>query len=379
MAYTSQDDLINSISTDGKYVRVDMNKLSHPTSAAVAGEWSCLFGSAGNPQAGVLTGGTNRSLQILCDQQPGAPYTGGIVTPDTKTILGGSFGSAAVTTAPGMMVLVDMLGYYRASDLTLTGAQATINSTTFTALTFATDDTILHAAYDIASFSRVRLTTATTLPAGLALATDYFTVRLSATQSDLYPTFADAVALTNKVAITGAGTGVHTVTVLLSRVTTGANVDVFSVVTTLFGAGTPTVALTYTDAAGNTGNVTPTGAALPTNKTTAAVGLVPYSGTGSGKYGPYFPRATGDTGVRSIESINQSATQTSGAVAYVLAKTIASIPIAAVGVMSERDFVNQLPSLPKIEDGACLAWLFYNGAATPANSGFYGHLDIGWS
>lgn len=40
--------------------------------------------------------------------------------------------------------------------------------------------------------------------------------------------------------------------------------------------------------------------------------------------------------------------------------------------------MNQLPSLPEIEDGANLQWLLYSGAATPVNSSFFGHLDIAW-
>lgn len=379
MAYSSFDDYINKTSALGKIKRVKFNKASHPVTAAIAGEFSCLFHLAGAPTNGVLSGGTNRSFQSLCSQSIGAmlipgPMTGG----ETMTALEAACVSAAPTATPSTLHLVDLLGYYPANNLTLTGVQATLQSTTFTALTFAGDDTILHAAYDIASFSRVRLTSSGVLPAGLALATDYWTVRLSATQSDLYPSFADAVAGTNKVAITDAGTFVHTITVGLPRSVTGAGVEAFSTVTTVLGTGTPTVALTYTDHAGNLGNVTPTGLALPTYKGSSAVGLIPYSGTGAGKYNPYFPLAAGDGGIRSIESINQSVTQFSGAVAYCLAKELASLPMSALGVAGEREFLSMIPGLPTIEDGACLAWLLYNGAATPAASGFIGHVGIGW-
>ena len=380
MSYTSFDDYINKTSTLNKIKRVKFNKNSHPATAAVAGEFSCLFHLAGYPTNGVLSGvGTNRSFQSLCSQSIGALQIPGPMTGvETMTALELACVSAAATTMPSTLHLIDLLGFYPANDLTLTGAQVTINSVAFTALTFASDDTILHTGYDMASFTRVRFTTTTTLPAGLALATDYFTVRLSATQSDLYPTFADAVALTNKVAITSAGSGVHTVTAGLPRSTTGAGVDCFSTVASAFGAGTPTVQLTYTDHAGNAGNVTPVGNSLPINKTAAAVGLIPYSGTGTGKYNPYFPLAAGDDGIRSIQSINQNVTQTSGAVAYCLAKEIASLPMSAIGVSGEREFLSMIPSLPSIEDGACLAFLLYNGAATPAASGFIGHLGIGW-
>ena len=378
MSYTSFDDYINKTSTLNKVKRVKFNKASHPVSPAVAGEFSCLFHMAGAPTNGILSGGTNRSFQSLCSQSVGAmlipgPMTGG----ETMTALEAACVSAAATATPSVIHLVDLLGYYPANNLTLTGAQATIQGTTFTHLT--ADSRLLHAAYDIADFTRVVVSNSGgALPTGLVAATPYWTRRFSATQSDLYPSFADAVALTNKVTLSSAGTGTHTVTAGLPRSTTGAGVECFSTVTTLLGAGTPTVALTYTDHLGNLGNVTPTGLALPTHKTASPVGLIPCSGTGSGKFNPYFPLAAGDDGIRSIESINQSATQTSGAIAYCLAKEIASLPMSAVGVAGEREFMSMIPGLPTIEDGACLAWLLYNGAATPAASGFIGHVGIGW-
>lgn len=45
---------------------------------------------------------------------------------------------------------------------------------------------------------------------------------------------------------------------------------------------------------------------------------------------------------------------------------------------SAREFINQLPSMPRVYDGANLVWLLYHGAATPVNSAFYGHLELGW-
>ena len=252
--------------------------------------------------------------------------------------------------------------------------QATLNSTTFTA--DAGTDVITHAAYDIANLTRVRLTTTTTLPANLALATDYWTIRLSATTSYLASSLANAIA-SSFVNIGDAGTGTHTITPGLPRYTDGAGVQVFQTPTTVCGAATPNMRITYTDSAGNAGNVTPT--TLPVGKTAAAVGIVPYSGTGTGKYGPFMPLAAGDAGVRSIEQHNLSSSYVSGAMATVLCRPLLTLPMTTIGVAAERDLMNQLPSLPRVYDGACLAWLMYAGAATPVNSAFYGHLDFGWS
>jgi len=53
--------------------------------------------------------------------------------------------------------------------------------------------------------------------------------------------------------------------------------------------------------------------------------------------------------------------------------------MTTIGVACERDLLNQVPSLPRVYNGACLAWLMYAGAATPVNSSFYGHLDFAWA
>lgn len=373
MGFSSMDDFISEMTVSGKYVRNDWNKLTHAGSAAVAGEWACLFHSAGNPTNGVLTSGTNLSLQSLCSASTGAMYVGGPVAPDTKHVVTGSAGTASATATPSSAMLVDLLAFYPRNNLTVTGDVATLQATTFTADN--TTDIITHAAYDIASFSRVRLTTTTTLPAGLSLATDYWTVRQSATTSKLAASFADAIAGTT-IDFTTNGTGTHTVTVGLPRYTDGAGVQLFTTVTSVLGAGTPNMRVTYTNSAGVAGRLTP--GTLPISKASAAVGLLDVSGSGAGKYGPFYPLAGSDAGVRSIEQTNLSATHTSGALAYVLARPLMSLPMAALGVITERDLMNQFPSLPQIQDGACLAWLLFNGAATPVNSSFYGHIDVAW-
>jgi hypothetical protein len=69
---------------------------------------------------------------------------------------------------------------------------------------------------------------------------------------------------------------------------------------------------------------------------------------------------------------------TSGCLVLVLCKPLLTIPLTTVGVASERDLVNQLPSMPRIFDGANLQWLMYAGAATPVNTAYYGSIDVAW-
>lgn len=57
----------------------------------------------------------------------------------------------------------------------------------------------------------VQLTTSGTLPAGLALATDYYIRSIGSGTIKLYTTRADAIAGTNAVAFTDAGSGTHTI------------------------------------------------------------------------------------------------------------------------------------------------------------------------
>ena len=179
------------------------------------------------------------------------------------------------------------------------------------------------------------------------------------------------------VTTTGAQTLNNTVT--LPRYTNGAGVQAIVVPSTVMGAATPTITLGYTNSVGTASRATPSTPALPLGNTAAAVSSVVYSGTGSGKYGPFMPLANGDAGIRSVQSINLSASYVSGVLNLLLVKPLLTLPMTTIGVAAERDLLNQVPSLPKVYDGACLAWMMYAGAATPTNSPFYGHLDFAWS
>jgi len=293
--FTSVDDLVNEMTVNGKFHRTDWNKNTFSTTTQTAGMWYCLLRGAGNPSADTILGtGTNLAFQALTDTTSGANGLrhGGDVSPDTKHILNASAFSAAPTTMPAVLMLVDLLGFYPITSVTTTGDQALNN------------------------------------------------------------------------------------TVTLPRYTTGEGVQAFLTPSTVMGAGTPNIRLTYTDSDANAGNLTPD--TLPAGLTAAPVTSIPYSGTGAGKYGPFIPLANGDKGIRSVQQFNLSATYTSGVLNLVLCKPLLTLPMTTIGVASERDLLNQVPSLPQVQDGACLAWLMYAGAATPVNSAFYGHLDFIW-
>lgn len=159
------------------------------------------------------------------------------------------------------------------------------------------------------------------------------------------------------------------------RYTNGVGVRAGLVIVTTSGATAHNVNISYTDQDGNTGNTMPVTVACTASAITPHI---THSGTAANNYGPFLPLASGDTGIRSVQSITLSAASLAGTAALVLYKPIMTIPLTTVSVASERDFLNQIPSLPKIADGACLTWLYFTGAATAASTNFYGSLDMAW-
>lgn len=134
-------------------------------------------------------------------------------------------------------------------------------------------------------------------------------------------------------------------------------------------AGGPNLtAMTYTNQAGTTGKsigVTVGFAATP------VTGMVPHSGNAATRYAPFLPLAVGDTGIRNLEAFTLSggtAYTGSGQLVLHLVKPLWQIPIPASGILTERDFVNQLPSMPQIKDGACLRFLLFQTGATTNTS-----------
>jgi hypothetical protein len=136
--------------------------------------------------------------------------------------------------------------------------------------------------------------------------------------------------------------------------------------------------LVYTNSSQTGSRTTPT--VLPVGKTAASNSHIIYTGaTGAGKYNYAVPRASGDSGIAEINSIQNSVSYVSGSYTVALYKELARFPITTLGVAAERDFLNQLPSLPRIYDGAALYFVVGSGAATPANSAFSGNLDFVWN
>lgn len=70
-----------------------------------------------------------------------------------------------------------------------------------------------------------------------------------------------------------------------------------------------------------------------------------------------LPLAAGDTGVRSVETVNVGTAGTAGAVNVVLLRPLGFLPLSA-NAWTERDFLTMLPSLPRLYDGHTLGLAF---------------------
>jgi len=386
--FSSQDNIINALS-NGQSFRYDFNKSMNPTTAAIAGEFHMTARGNGNPGPDALFNtGTNLLFQGVTDTTTNAasiPHGGDVQPTYYKSLANISAFTAAATTAPCVGVLLDVIGFYYVSSVTTATAQATTNTLgygdTFTADAGTNELTwtsTTNRPSNILTGTRIQVSTTTTLPSPLVAATNYYVIKVTDSTCKLATSYANAIAGT-AIDITTAGTGTHTMTRLLPRYTNGAGVQaiIFNPNSVALGAATPNMSLGYTNSAQTASRATP--GVLPVGKTAASNQLVIYTGTGAGKYNYQMPLQAGDSGIAEINTIQNSVSYVSGAYCVALVKEIARVPITTLGVAAERDLVNQLPSLPRIYDGAALYWMVGSSTTTPANANFSGHITTIWN
>jgi len=143
------------------------------------------------------------------------------------------------------------------------------------------------------------------------------------------------------------------------------------------GANAPTMQVTYTNQEGTAGKVTLAGCV---STASAANGTILNSGNAANKYGPFLPLAAGDSGVKDIETVTWGGTaHASGTVAVLLCKPLGQpIPLPATGLYNIFDYVNTLPSLPRLRNGANLTAVVYNTSATTSGGTFFMSVDVAW-
>lgn len=164
-------------------------------------------------------------------------------------------------------------------------------------------------------------------------------------------------------------------TTTLTRNTSGVGLRAYLVTQTTTGATAHNVAISYTNQAGTTGRTLPVTVACTASAITPHI---THSGTAANNYGPFLPLASGDTGIRSVQSVTISAASGAGTAALVLCKPLIEIPITTASVYAERSLLDQLPSLPRIDDGACIVPLLFTGGAVVASTSFFGRNEFVW-
>lgn len=109
MGWTSQDDLINQITTNGKYGNVFSNKTL--ASAGTAGAWTLLAGHAGFPAAATFTGSDLTYVATDDTWSEGVLAHGGDVSTATKHFLGAGACVVAAAGAPWYLMAIDLVGF----------------------------------------------------------------------------------------------------------------------------------------------------------------------------------------------------------------------------------------------------------------------------
>jgi len=373
MPIQSQDQLINAL-TSGTSFRSDWNKNALGVTAQVAGQWYDLGKGGGNPALDAVIGsGVNLTWQQVTSATTVTAQTAatsGSISGTTFTdtthgsglfTVGMALSGTGVVAGTFITALGTGTGQNNGGTYTVNISQ-TVTSQTITGT--ATANFIQHggdvspAVKNIINASAYTAA-ATTAPCVLMLV--------------------DILAVIPVTSVTNTGSQTILGTKILPRYADGKGVRAYLVPSVVMGAGTPAFQMSYTNTNSVAGRSIPSAPSLPVLNTTSQVGAIMHTGTAAGKFGPFLPLAAGDQGILTIESIQQSATMVSGTYNIVLCKPLLTLPITTLGVAAERDLVNQLPSMPRVYDGACLNWLMYAGAATPANSAIYGHLDFAWA
>ena len=293
MGFTSQDDLINQITVNGKTDSCIMQKTLN--AAGMAGAWQLLAPHNGWPVASLFTGTDLNWVDTDDTWAEGAIWHGGDVGPATKHFLSAGANVVAAAGAPWFLMAIDLVGF-----VPLTGTNVSTTGTKTVVMNPLTNTTA---------------------------------------KRDRYPN--------------------------------GAGLRMFMAADTAMGANAPTCIINYLDQDGNAG-------ATPSFTSTASmtIGSLLHTGAAANKYGPFLALAAGDTGVKDIVSVVWSGTaHASGTVVVGLCKPLWCIPVPATGLYTKVDFVNALPSLRQIKDGANIQFLLFQTGATTSGGTVFVDFD----
>ena len=123
--FSSLDNLVSNVSNSGKFFRSDWNKNHATGGTVVAGTWQSLAGGAGNPPANTAFGSgvtlVQKPLYDIGATHGGIQHGGnvGASATDYKVLLNASAFTAAATTVPCVLQLVDLLSYATLTNATI--------------------------------------------------------------------------------------------------------------------------------------------------------------------------------------------------------------------------------------------------------------------
>lgn len=199
------------------------------------------------------------------------------------------------------------------------------------------------------------------------------------------PWYIMAIDLVGFVPLSGTNvstTGTKTVTMTAigsgggkgDRYPNGAGLRMFVAADTAMGANAPTCIVNYLDTGGGAGATT-----TFTSTASMGIGQLLNTGAAANKYNPFLPLAAGDTGVSDIVSLVWAGTaHASGTIIIGLCKPLWTLPLPATGLYNKMDFVNALPSMRQIKDGANIQFLLFQTGATTSGGTVNVDFDYGY-
>lgn len=299
MGFSSQDNLIQSITTDGQIDTIVYQKTT--PAAGLAGSWQHAINGVGTIPAATFSGAEATFVATDNTWSEGAIPIGDQTLPITKHILNMGASVVAAAGAPWFVLPIDLVGYAK---LTTTNVSTTGTKTI--------------------------------------------------TMTPISNTAAN-----------------------VDRYANGEGLRMFVASYATMGANAPTMQITYTNSAGTTGRTTTSGIV---STASAPSGIILNSGNAANKVGPFLNLAAGDTGVKDIENLIWGGTaHASGSVFIGLCKPLCMpIPVPATGLYTMVDFVNTLPSMPRLRNGANVQFLIFATGATTSGATLYTNFDYGW-
>jgi hypothetical protein len=161
-------------------------------------------------------------------------------------------------------------------------------------------------------------------------------------------------------------------TLTLPRYANGAGVQAM-LVTTTPQTSSVQVNIGYTNQDGVSGRVA---TVFTTASNTGMIQGAQASGGAAGSTSPFIPLQSGDTGIRQIDYVTCLGSG-GGFCAVVLVRPLAPLVLREQNTVVEIDFMTERTSLPKVQDGAYLNFIFTSGVAA-VSSLIRGQVSFTW-